>query len=89
MRRSLTTKEDDAYDDKKEHRRSGAILFLSPSNWPEPDASAAGTRTMSLLHHFASCPTSPFTSVHFGCGAKLPLHPDRRYAIITRYIGMR
>ena len=71
MRRPLTShEEDDAYDDK-EHRR-GAILFLSPSNWPEPDASAAGTRTMSLLHHFASCPTSPFTSVHFGCGAKLP-----------------
>lgn len=50
----------------------GSILSLSPSNWPEPNATAAGTRTMSLLQHFASSPTSPFNSVHFGCGAKLP-----------------
>ena len=69
IRRSLTTIRD---EEDKEHRRRGTILFLSPSNWPEPDASAAGTRTMSLLHHFASSNTSPFTSVHFGCGAKFP-----------------
>ena len=47
-----------------------SVLFLSPSNWPEPNATAAGIRTMSLLQHFSSSPTSPFTSVHFGSGAK-------------------
>ena len=45
----------------------GPILFLSPSNWPEPNATAAGTRTMSLLQHFSNS-----SSVHFGCGAKMP-----------------
>lgn len=44
------------------------ILFLSPTSWPEPNATAAGIRTTSLLDHFSS-PLSGFTSVHFGCGA--------------------
>ncbi|KAL7547143.1 hypothetical protein ACHAWF_010461 [Thalassiosira exigua] len=52
-----------------------AILFLSPSNWPEPNSTAAGTRTMSLLKHFSSR-DSPFGSVHFGCGAKFPPAPS-------------
>ncbi|KAL3777662.1 hypothetical protein ACHAW5_010986 [Stephanodiscus triporus] len=64
--------DDDDDDDEKERRRGGgrgSLLFLSPSNWPEPDASAAGTRTMALLRHFSShCPPL-FDSVHFGCGA--------------------
>lgn len=47
-----------------------SVLFLSSSNWPEPNATAAGIRTMSLLQHLSSSPTSPFTSVHFGSGAK-------------------
>jgi len=56
------------------HQDKGSILFLSPSNWPEPNATAAGTRTMSLLNHFLSSPNSPFTSVHCGCGATLHHH---------------
>ena len=53
------------------HQDRGSILFLSPSNWPEPNATAAGTRTMSLLNNFSTSLNSPFTSVHFGCGATL------------------
>jgi Txe/YoeB family toxin of Txe-Axe toxin-antitoxin module len=45
-------------------------LFLSAASWPEPTATAAGTRTNSLLQLFAS--SDLFTSVHFGCGANLP-----------------
>lgn len=45
-----------------------AILFLSSTSWPEPNATAAGTRTASLLNHFASN-HKVFGSVHFGCGA--------------------
>ena len=58
-------------DDVAKHQEQGSILFLSPSNWPEPNATAAGTRTMSLLNHFSTSSNSPFTSVHFGCGATL------------------
>ncbi|KAL3769990.1 hypothetical protein ACHAWO_008364 [Cyclotella atomus] len=47
-----------------------SILFLSSASWPEPTATAAGTRTSSLLHLLAS--SDLFTSVHFGCGANLP-----------------
>lgn len=42
-------------------------LFLSSASWPEPNATAAGTRTNSLLELFTS--SSLFSSVHFGCGA--------------------
>ena len=58
-------------DGVAKHQDKGSILFLSPSNWPEPNATAAGTRTMSLLNHFSTSLNSPFSSVHFGCGAKL------------------
>eukprot|EP00985_Skeletonema_marinoi_P028686 scaffold25693_cov229-Skeletonema_marinoi.AAC.6 len=44
-----------------------SILFLSPTSWPEPNATAAGIRTVSLLNHFAT----RFDSVHFGCGAPM------------------
>ena len=47
---------------------SNAILFLSSTSWPEPNATAAGTRTASLLNHFAAN-HQLFGSVHFGCGA--------------------
>ena len=58
-------------DGVAKHQDKGSILFLSPSNWPEPNATAAGTRTMSLLNHFSTSSNSPFSSVHFGCGAIL------------------
>ncbi len=44
------------------------ILFLSPSLWPQPDASAAGVRTATLLQHFASPNNKAFDRVHYGCG---------------------
>ncbi|EJK48456.1 hypothetical protein THAOC_32744 [Thalassiosira oceanica] len=50
----------------------GAVLFLSPTSWPQPNATAAGTRTMALLRHFAESSDGPFSSVHFGCGAGMP-----------------
>ena len=54
-----------------------SMLVLSPTSWPEPNATAAGTRTMSLLRHFSSpissqSSTCLFDSVHFGCGANMP-----------------
>ena len=52
-----------------------AILFLSTASWPEPNATAAGTRTNSLLEHFTS--SELFTSVHFGCGATRPSSFDK------------
>ena len=53
---------------------TGSLLIVSPTLWPEPDASAAGVRTSSLLNYFtrkdghcsASLPL--FNSVHYGCG---------------------
>jgi glycosyltransferase involved in cell wall biosynthesis len=44
------------------------ILFLSPSLWPQPNASAAGVRTAALLQHFASPNHNSFDQVHYGCG---------------------
>lgn len=54
------------------NHEDGAVLFLSPTSWPQPNATAAGTRTMALLRHFAESSDSPFSSVHFGCGARMP-----------------
>ena len=49
----------------------GDILFLSPTLWPQPDASAAGVRTSDLLNYFASSdPPKSFNQVHYGCGLK-------------------
>lgn len=47
-----------------------AILFLSSASWPEPNATAAGARTNSLLDLCLS--STLFTSIHFGCGATFP-----------------
>ncbi len=59
---------------------SSSILFLSPTLWPEPDASAAGVRTSSLLNYFASSPNSDeqslFQNVYYGCG--LPVSTDKK-----------
>ena len=44
------------------------ILFLSSASWPQPNATAAGTRTNSLLELFTTY-SKLFTSAHFGCGA--------------------
>ena len=56
------------------------ILFLSPTLWPQPDASAAGVRTSSLLQHFSSTSKSAshnqFNNVHFGCGLKEQPNPN-------------
>jgi len=48
--------------------KPGSILFLSPTIWPQPDASAAGVRTAELLKYFASSKLNCFESVHYGCG---------------------
>jgi len=45
---------------------TSTILFLAISR-PEPNATAAGIRTASLLKHFAT----RFGSVHFACGASM------------------
>lgn len=61
--------------------KPGSILFLSPTIWPQPDASAAGVRTAELLKYFASSKRSSFDGVHYGCGqpASPPtLFPDVR-----------
>ena len=55
-----------------DEERRQSILFLASASWPDPNATAAGTRTNSLLRLFTS--SDIFTSVHFGCGAKLPTH---------------
>ncbi|KAL7462143.1 hypothetical protein ACHAXS_002530 [Conticribra weissflogii] len=81
--RSLTTKQQ--HQQHRQHQQDDpasrrSVLFLSPTSWPEPNATAAGTRTMSLLQHFSpacrslqsSTSSSLFHSVHFGCGANLP-----------------
>jgi hypothetical protein len=44
------------------------VLFMSPSLWPQPNASAAGVRTASLLKYFASSKQGPFKFVDYGCG---------------------
>ena len=48
--------------------KPGSILFLSPTLWPLPDASAAGVRTAELLIYFASSKQYCFKHVHYGCG---------------------
>lgn len=57
-------------DDSVTHQEKRAIVFLSSASWPEPNATAAGIRTASLLELFIS--STLFTSVHFGCGATVP-----------------
>ena len=47
------------------------ILFLSSASWPQPNATAAGTRTNSLLELFTTY-SKLFTSAHFGCGSAIP-----------------
>lgn len=69
--RSRSSEGDDKYSTENVHE-SSSILFLSPTSWPEPGATAAGARTMSLLRHFANSSSSLFHSVHFGCGASIP-----------------
>ena len=58
-----------------------SLLMLSSTLLPEPNASAAGVRTASILNHFADITTSnnntsthdlSFHSVHYGCGIPLP-----------------
>ncbi|GFH49881.1 hypothetical protein CTEN210_06357 [Chaetoceros tenuissimus] len=49
--------------------RKSSILFLSPTLFPQPNASAAGVRTVELLNHFASSSDS-FSQVHYGCGLR-------------------
>ena len=50
--------------------KGGDLLVLSPSLWPEPNSSAAGVRTTSLLEFFASDKQNIFDNVHYGSGAK-------------------
>lgn len=50
-------------DTKRRH-----LLFLSPTLWPQPNASAAGVRTAALLQHFASPNQNLFEQIHYGCG---------------------
>ena len=51
--------------------KSGDLLVLSPSLWPEPNSSAAGVRTTSLMEFFASDKQDIFRKVHYGSGAKM------------------
>lgn len=48
-------------------QQKSSILFLSPTLFPQPNASAAGVRTVELLNHFASV-SDTFSQVHYGCG---------------------
>jgi glycosyltransferase involved in cell wall biosynthesis len=43
-------------------------LFASPSLWPQPNSSAAGVRTASLLKYFASSKQGTFKRADYGCG---------------------
>lgn len=52
------------------HSRNYGLLFVSPSLWPQPNMSAAGVRTTSLLNYFASSKQNTFQQVHYGCGLK-------------------
>ena len=56
---------------------ASTLLMLSSTLLPEPNASAAGVRSASILNHFANISTlnnheSLFHSVHYGCGVPLP-----------------
>lgn len=55
----------------------GDLMIMSPTLWPEPNASAAGVRTTSLLNHFTDKSFQPssssshsliFNNVHYACG---------------------
>mmetsp|Transcript_12158 Transcript_12158/g.22774 ORF Transcript_12158/g.22774 Transcript_12158/m.22774 type:complete len:468 (+) Transcript_12158:120-1523(+) len=44
------------------------LLFVSPTLWPQPNASAAGVRTASLIKYFESSKQGTFKRVDYGCG---------------------
>ena len=68
LRRTITSPTTSSTKNKKNNH----ILFVSPTLWPEPDATAAGVRTASLLQHFASPNHDLFQAIHYGCGLTGP-----------------
>ncbi len=88
-RRNLLVCHDAFFLSTKPGSAMGDLMIMSPTLFPEPNASAAGVRTNSLLNHFTNKSFQPsssshsllFNNVHYACGIPIGLRQGQQQKI--------